>query len=142
MIAAKMFVKPRFGRRRASGVWPPSNHGLNVERRANWPFCPRPAVLPRPEPTPRPRRIFLAVEPSGFASLLSVSAISDLLDRDEVEDLLDRAAERRGVRDFDGAADAAETEALQVQTLAPIDANHAANLFHAELRLHDTASAA
>src|SRR5687768_6094459 len=84
----KIFLKPRFGRRRASGVWPPSKEGLNVARRAYWPFWPRPAVLPSPEPTPRPLRILSRVVPSGFASLLSVSAIVHLLHGHEVEHFL------------------------------------------------------
>ena len=42
----------------ASGVWPPWKCFLLMLplERAFWPFWPRPAVLPRPEPTPRPTR--------------------------------------------------------------------------------------
>src|SRR5215472_12405626 len=92
---------PRLGRRRWMGVCPPSKCGLNPRVRAYCPFCPRPAVLPRPEPTPRPRRTFDVVAPSGFASLLNVSAMVHLFDAHEVKHLLDGAAERRSVVDDD-----------------------------------------
>ena len=62
-------VKPRFGRRRWIGVWPPSKWGLKPRVRAYWPFWPRPAVLPRPEPTPRPRRVFVRGRPGGLCEL-------------------------------------------------------------------------
>src|SRR5439155_1349692 len=56
-------TKPRFGKRRCNGIWPPSKPTLwNPPERDFWPLCPRPAVLPSPEPMPRParRRAFLA----------------------------------------------------------------------------------
>ena len=50
-------LKPRLGRRRCSGIWPPSKPSLwKPPERAFWPLWPRPAVLPQPEPTPRPTR--------------------------------------------------------------------------------------
>ena len=50
-------TKPRFGRRRCSGIWPPSKPTLwKPPERDFWPLWPRPAVLPRPEPMPRPTR--------------------------------------------------------------------------------------
>src|SRR5215471_2771711 len=50
-------LKPNFGNRRWSGLWPPSKPSkCMLPVRAFWPLPPRPAVLPRPEPWPRPTR--------------------------------------------------------------------------------------
>src|SRR6185369_1505234 len=54
---AKMLLKPRFGMRMWSGIWPPSNPFTETPERALAPFWPRPAVLPLPEPMPRPTRM-------------------------------------------------------------------------------------
>src|SRR5207342_1450963 len=51
-----MLLKPRFGIRMWSGIWPPSKPKTETPERLFWPFWPRPAVLPRPEPMPRPTR--------------------------------------------------------------------------------------
>src|SRR4051812_24931453 len=51
-----MLLKPRFGSRMWSGIWPPSKPLIDTPERALAPFWPRPAVLPRPEPMPRPTR--------------------------------------------------------------------------------------
>src|SRR3546814_19617092 len=40
-----------------SGIWPPSKPLIETPERLFWPFWPRPAVLPLPEPMPRPTRI-------------------------------------------------------------------------------------
>ena len=61
-------MKPRFGRRRVIGIWPPSKCGLPPPgpwwpARALIPLCPLPDVLPVPEPGPRPRRLRFAVRP-------------------------------------------------------------------------------
>ena len=52
-----MLLKPRFGSRMWSGIWPPSKPAIDTPERALAPFWPRPAVLPLPEPMPRPTRI-------------------------------------------------------------------------------------
>ena len=66
------FLKPNFGRRRCSGIWPPSKWAPTLPLlRARWPLWPRPAVLPRPVPVPRPRRFLFRVAPSGGRSELS-----------------------------------------------------------------------
>ena len=58
----KMFVKPRFGMRRCSGIWPPSNPRIMREPlRERCPLCPRVDVLPMPEPMPRPTRLRFSV---------------------------------------------------------------------------------
>ena len=48
---AKMLLKPLFGTRLCSGIWPPSKPGRTPPpERAFWPLWPLPAVLPLPEP--------------------------------------------------------------------------------------------
>src|SRR2546425_8260233 len=71
-----MLVKPRLGSRRCRGICPPSNPILDeYPERDFCPFSPRPAVLPSPEPGPRPTRFFLCVEPFDGCRLLRLSAI-------------------------------------------------------------------
>src|SRR6202041_2333697 len=54
----KMLVKPRLGKRRCSGIWPPSKPRIRLEPvRDPWPLWPRVEVLPMPEPIPRPTRL-------------------------------------------------------------------------------------
>src|SRR5436190_392175 len=65
-------LKPRLGMRMCSGIWPPSKPWTDTPERAFWPFTPRPAVLPLPEPPPRPTRMRFLVEPSLGASSLSL----------------------------------------------------------------------
>ncbi len=73
-----IFVNPRLGKRRCKGIWPPSKPGLMFPpERLFWPFDPRPAVLPRPEPGPRPSRLRDLRAPFGGDSLLI--SIVDLL---------------------------------------------------------------
>src|ERR1700722_17585381 len=50
-------LKPRLGRRRCSGIWPPSKPLIRTPERAVWPLPPRPDCLPLPEPMPRPTRM-------------------------------------------------------------------------------------
>src|SRR5215204_6810487 len=62
----KMLLKPRFGTRRCSGIWPPSNPRLCLKPERDFaPLCPRPAVLPLPDPWPRPIRFFACLAPFG-----------------------------------------------------------------------------
>ena len=59
--ATYMLLNPRFGSLFTSGVCPPSNWGPGFAApplRAFWPLVPRPHVLPLPDPTPRPTRVF------------------------------------------------------------------------------------
>src|ERR1700712_1242054 len=69
-----MLLKPRFGIRMWSGIWPPSKPLTETPDRALAPFWPRPAVLPLPEPIPRPTRIRPLRAPS--LSLISLSFIA------------------------------------------------------------------
>src|SRR4051795_11780190 len=102
----KILVKPRFGRRRCSGIWPPSKPLMRTPERAVWPLPPRPDVLPLPEPMPRPTRMRFLREPALSASSLSFIALSPYFrlllvhDTDEVLNLCDHAANRRGVLQF------------------------------------------
>src|ERR1700721_4640897 len=53
-----MLVKPRLGKRRCSGIWPPSKPRIRlVPVREPWPLWPRVEVLPMPDPMPRPTRL-------------------------------------------------------------------------------------
>src|SRR6476660_3183463 len=67
----KILLKPRFGRRRWIGIWPPSKPLMRTPERAVWPLPPRPAVLPLPEPMPRPTRMRFLREPALSAISLS-----------------------------------------------------------------------
>ncbi len=59
-------VEAALGMRRARGIWPPSKPMRTLPpERAFWPLCPRPAVLPLPEPAPRPLRLASLVEPTA-----------------------------------------------------------------------------
>src|SRR5919199_4214069 len=65
------------------GFWPPSRLTLRFEpEREPAPFWPRPEVLPKPEPSPRPIRFLRWREP-GFGFRLC-SPISSVIDPDQV----------------------------------------------------------
>ena len=88
----KMLVKPRFGMRRCSGIWPPSNPRIMREPlRERCPLWPRVEVLPMPEPMPRPTRLRFSVAFFGarifdkFISKLSVSAAAFSHELDALE---------------------------------------------------------
>src|SRR5207253_10429389 len=77
-----MLLKPRFGSRMWSGIWPPSKPLIDTPERAFAPFWPRPAVLPLPEPMPRPTRMrplrapWLSRSSLSFMVLHSLSLLS------------------------------------------------------------------
>ena len=59
-------LNPNLGTRRCKGICPPSNPGFLCPERASCPLCPLPAVLPFPEPCPRPLlKLSLCLEPSA-----------------------------------------------------------------------------
>src|SRR4051794_19456900 len=108
-----MLVKPRFGRRRCSGIWPPSKPLMRTPDRAVWPLPPRPAVLPEPEPMPRPTRCRFLDEPGLSVISLSFIACSSLPvdDADEMGDLGDHPTHSRRILDRRAAADLVEPQA-------------------------------
>ena len=58
--------KPRFGTRRWSGIWPPSNPRLRLKpERDLRALVAAPGLLPWPEPGPRPTRFFACLAPLG-----------------------------------------------------------------------------
>src|SRR5512135_3604163 len=94
---AKMFLKPRLGRRRWSGIWPPSKPGAWWKpERDLAPLLPRVAVLPWPEPGPRPTRLGFFLEPlAGFSSERNMGppSLRFLGDLDQVLDRENHAAD-------------------------------------------------
>src|SRR6478609_3471350 len=90
-----------------------------------WPLVPRPAVLPRPLPCPRPSRLLVFFAPSfgrrssivsGMVALYSPDRSSarpllgrDLLDRDEMTHLPNHAANGRFIRPLHGVVELAQT---------------------------------
>src|SRR5262249_44556556 len=137
-------LKPRFGRRRCSGIWPPSKPLMRTPERAVWPLPPRPPVLPLPEPMPRPMRMRALRAPAlseiscSFITLSSCRttgtspaiAISKLLALDHAHQMLnlgDHAARLRGIGQFRNAADAVEAEADQRLALGMVTADRASD---------------
>src|SRR5690606_19977445 len=95
-LRKRALLKPRLGSRRMSGVCPPSKPGpLVPPEREAWPLVPRPAVLPWPEPVPRPTRLALRRAPGAGRN--SCSFISHFLHFDQVADLKHHAPHRGGV---------------------------------------------
>src|SRR4051794_18611184 len=98
------------------GICPPSKlcRVLSPEREPA-PFCPRPAVLPKPEPSPRPTRLRSLREPGAGLSVCRPirccsSAIADL---HEVADAVDHAPRLLVVLDLDDVVDPAQAERAQ-----------------------------
>src|SRR5438552_14208239 len=98
------------------GIWPPSKLDRVFEpEREPAPFWPRPAVLPVPEPSPRPTRLRSLREPGAGLSvcrpiLCCSSAIGDL---HEVADAMDHAPRLLVVLDLDHVVDPAQAERAQ-----------------------------
>src|SRR6476646_8388353 len=118
-----MLLKPRFGRRMWSGIWPPSKPLIETPERLFWPFWPRPAVLPTPEPMPRPTRTRLLRAPLlsrmsfSFISLHSLSLLSRLsaeglvLDRHHMPHRADHAADLGAVLELRRAVQLVQAQA-------------------------------
>src|SRR6266568_2140942 len=94
------FVNPRFGTRRCSGIWPPSKpkYCLRPER-DSCPLLPAVAVLPCPEPGPRPTRFGFLRDPlAGLRRDRSrLRGTIVLHDSHQMRDGVDHAAHRRVV---------------------------------------------
>src|SRR6478672_6728060 len=138
-----MLLKPRFGIRMCSGIWPPSKPKTETPERLFWPFWPRPAVLPRPEPMPRPTRTRLLRAP--LLSLISFSFMSctrfrfcracsrgnglgGLFDLQQVMHLLDLAEHFGSALHFNGAVQLVEAEANQRRPLRLVAADRRSGL--------------
>src|SRR4051812_44514700 len=90
--------------RRIKGVWPPSKPtSLPSPERERWPFWPRVAVWPVPEPSPMPRRMGRRREPgtgSRFERLIVCAAgafVLATLFSTELDDVFLRAKELEGL---------------------------------------------
>src|SRR5450432_2002039 len=132
-------LNPRLGRRRCSGIWPPSKPTLwKPPERDFWPLWPRPAVLPRPEPMPRPtrRRAFLlpAAGLMVFIRILNSSAVrfAHFAYLEHVRDLADHAANLRRVGDLDRVAAPLEPQPDHCRAVRRLLAHDAANQGHAQ----------
>src|SRR5687768_12092058 len=116
----RALVKPRLGTRRWRGICPPSNPSLWLKPlRLFCPFSPRPDVLPRPLPGPRPTRLRLRVLPLAGFRLFRPMVVSLLLDdADEVGNGVDHPPDLRRVRALDHLVHAAQAEAADGGALA------------------------
>src|SRR5690606_31162235 len=104
------------------GIWPPSKPLMATPDRLFWPFWPRPPVLPLPEPMPRPTRV-RSLRAPGLSRMslsfmlmhsLSLSSRGCSIDHfDHMGELGDRAADLRGVLNFDDAVHLPQTETDQ-----------------------------
>src|ERR1700680_558029 len=125
-----MLLKPRLGRRRWSGICPPSKPLMATPVRAFCPLTPRPAVLPLPEPMPRPTRMRALRDPGRSPISLSFIAPSSRLadDANEMAALVDHSAYGRIVRQRLPSPDLVEPEADQGRTLLARTADRASGL--------------
>src|SRR3984957_11010380 len=123
-------VKPRLGRRRWRGIWPPSKPLMRTPERAVWPLPPRPACLPWPDPMPRPTRMRGFDDPGLSLTSLSFMAASLLAvdDAHEMRDLGDHSAIGGRVSDARLSPDLIEPKALQRIALRYGTANVACGL--------------
>src|SRR3954471_14583935 len=76
------------------------------------PFCPRPEVLPKPEPSPRPIRFLRWREP-GFGFKLCSPISSSAIDLHQVGDLCEHAAKSLVVFLLAAATDLAKAKRTQ-----------------------------
>src|SRR5439155_3670242 len=133
-------TNPPLGSRRCSGIWPPSKPTLwYPPERDFWPLWPRPAVLPSPEPMPRPtrRRAFLAPA-AGLIVFNRISVLPflpassrRLADLQQVADLADHSSRRRRVDDVGRVVRPLEAEPAYRRTmvlLAAVGALHQRDL--------------
>src|SRR3954463_16427124 len=123
-------LKPRFGNRRCSGIWPPSKPLMRTPERAVWPLPPRPPVLPAPEPMPRPMRKRFFREPCFGAISFSFIAVSlfPVHNADEMLHLVDHPARHRIVLQILLAADLVQPEPDQRLALGVLPTRRAADL--------------
>src|SRR5262245_62207918 len=125
-------LNPRLGSRRCNGICPPSKPLTATPVRAFWPLTPRPAVLPLPEPMPRPtrRRVLRAPGRSAISeSFIALSSFASLADHaDEVANLGDHAARHGRVGQVLDPADLVQAEPDQGLALHAVAARRASGL--------------
>src|SRR3954454_5451517 len=122
-----MLLKPGFGSRMWSGIWPPSKPFTATPERLFWPLWPRPAVLPMPEPMPRPTRRRALREPGADLRVFS-SMMSEHLH--EVADLVDHAAHCGRVLQLGDRVHLAQAEAAHGGAMRFLGADGAAHQLH------------
>src|SRR3712207_1131877 len=114
------------------GSCPPSKPFKDTPVRAFWPFTPWPAVLPLPEPMPRPTRLDLRRAPGLSRRSLSFNTIAGLLRSafhlQQVGDLPDHAADGGRVLQLPRAVHLVEAEADQRFLLPRLAADGRADL--------------
>src|SRR3954468_12643111 len=130
------------------GFWPPSRLTLRFEpEREPAPFWPRPEVLPKPEPSPRPMRFLRWREPGfGFRLWSPIASVSSsamsVLHPHQVLDGVDRAANLGHVGLLGAAADLAEPERPQRVALLLVGAVRGLELRDANLSVHQLVASA
>src|SRR5690242_16772439 len=127
---AKMLLKPRFGMRMWSGIWPPSKPYTFVPVRALAPFTPRPDVLPRPDDEPRPTFDLRLCAPGLLRSSLSFMSFAFFNYLYEVPDCENHSANGRRVFERARAADLSQAQPAQSRCLNIGLAIGASNLAH------------
>src|SRR3990172_771078 len=114
LTANDVLRKPRLGRRRCNGIWPPSKPLMRTPERAVWPLPPRPPVLPMPEPMPRPMRMRFLRAPGlsaiWFSFMFAVLLLRVADHAHQMWNLADHAARRRRIRQVLNAADLVEAK--------------------------------
>src|SRR3954454_13775298 len=114
------------------GFWPPSRLTLRFEpEREPAPFWPRPEVLPKPEPSPRPIRFLRWREPGfGFRLCSPISSVltSSAIDLHQVGHLRQHSAQDRAIFLLARAADLAEPERAQRVPLLRVGPVHRLHL--------------
>src|SRR5208282_2064572 len=106
--------------------------------RAPSPFCPRPEVLPWPEPMPLPTRRLRWVEPGdGFKSFKSMNRLILELDHQMLKPL-DHPFDRGAALELAHGADFAQAEALDRLAHAPSGADRTADELDANFIGHCT----
>src|SRR5690606_34907552 len=83
------------------------------------------AVLPRPEPMPRPTRVRSVRAPGAGCRVLSFMCL--FLDPDQVVDLVDEATDLRAVLQFADGVELAQAQGLDGQAMLGLRATQAAH---------------
>src|SRR3989440_1783274 len=125
-----LLPRPRTnGKRFTRRVWPPSNaRWIWPPVRAFCPFVPRPAVLPRPEPCPRPTRLSVLCEPG--VGRKSESFTDNLLYLHQVHHLADHSTYSRMIFMFNRLLQFAEAKRPDGRFLILRVANRTLNIFN------------